>query len=255
MSDGPLAILTDLHLEPDHAGATLEALDVTLEAIRAEDPSELIVLGDIVQEANHQADIEFLQRFRERLAATEFPFHCLPGNHDVEHLSSERFSETVGNPCWSVDEQRGHVYLDSSAPRLPGGRGELSSEQCSALREALTTLESVTVFVHHPLHYQYLGDNYWFSEHPEEAFCGNKRAVREILEPNAASIEAVVCGHLHEWGYTRVDGIDHFVIDAFNKRLNPNGETGAYAILETAPRLQLTHHAGDGRVQTVSRPE
>lgn len=255
MTDGPLAIITDLHLEPNHADEILSTLDDILANILTEDPSRIVVLGDIVQETNEQTDREMLQRCVARLDSTSVPYQCLPGNHDVEHLSGDRFSAIVGNELWEIDESHGHVFLDSSAPQLSGSRGEISEEQLQALQRAISTLEEIVVFTHHPVHYQDLRENYWFNEHPEEAFCGNKRAVRELLEPVADRITAVVTGHLHEWNYAERDTIPHFVVDAFNKRLNPAGETGGYALLRTDGETQFEHHAGDETVHQIRLPE
>lgn len=255
MTAGPIALLADLHLEPARSETLFAALDETLEQILTHDPAELVILGDLVQETTPEGDRRMLERVVDRLEDHPLPYRCLPGNHDVEHLDSQTFCNLVGNDLWEIDQTADRVYLDSSAPRLGGSRGEVSPSQLTDLRESLATMQDALVFVHHPLHYQDLRDNYWFSEHPEEAFCGNKRAVREVLVPEADRIAAVLNGHLHEWSYVEDNGLAHFTIDSFNKTHNPRGKTGAYAILQPDRPLTLEHHAGAGTVHRVQLPE
>jgi 3',5'-cyclic AMP phosphodiesterase CpdA len=251
MSDGPIAILSDLHLEPDHGTAILETLEETLTEIAIHEPSLLVILGDIVQETDSATDEQFLRTVVDRTTAFDSPCRYVPGNHDVQSLDPATFADAVGHDCWAIDQERAHVFLDSSAPRLPGSRGELPEDQLATLREQLSAMDDAIIFVHHPVHYHDVGDNYWFSRHPEEAFCGNKREVRAILDEASEHVSAVVNGHLHEWDWTTDGGISHFTVDSFNKTHNPTGESGAYALLETADSLQLSHFFGDGTVHRV----
>lgn len=255
MTAGPIAVVSDLHLEPECADDVFAAFERALEEIRARDPARLVVLGDVVQETSPETDRRLLQRLVDRLEELPFPSVCLRGNHDVECLDPSTFGAVVGHDRYQVDPDSATVSLDSSAPRLPGGRGEIDRPQLGALADALETLENAIVFVHHPVHYRSVRDNYWFSEHPEEAFCGNKRAVREILEPAADRIAAVVSGHLHEWHVARTGGLVHVSVDAFNKRLHPTGETGGFAVIERDDGLSIDYYAGDGTERHVRFPK
>lgn len=251
MTDETVALVSDLHLGPDSADPLFDAFEETAERFLARDPDELIVMGDVVAGAGPTADRRLLARFVDRLDDLPIPYRVLPGNHDVDHLDLDAFEDLVGTDRWRVDADEDRVYLDSSAPRLSGSRGEVDTAQLDALADAVSDLRDAVVFVHHPVHYRPVDDNYWFGEHPEEAFCGNKREVRAILEPATDRIAAVVNGHLHAWHYDDADGLGHFTVDSFNKRRNPRGETGAFALLRTGEATVLEHRAGDGTEHRV----
>ncbi|MFD1600808.1 metallophosphoesterase family protein [Halobellus rarus] len=251
MTGDTVAIVSDLHLGPDSADPLFGAFESVTERFLARDPDELLVLGDVVAGAGPEADRRLLDRFVDRLDDLPIPYRVVPGNHDVDHLDLDTFEGLVGNDRWRIDPDADRVFLDSSAPRLSGSRGEVDAVQLDALKDAVADLRDAVVFVHHPVHYRSVGDNYWFGEHPEEAFCGNKRAVREVLDPAADRIETVVNGHLHAWHYDDVDGRAHFTVDSFNKRRNPRGETGAFAVLRTGEQTVFEHRAGDGTEHRV----
>ncbi|QCC49055.1 metallophosphoesterase family protein [Halobellus limi] len=251
MTGDTVAVVSDLHLAPESAGPLFDAFEAATERFLAHDPDELVILGDVVAGAGPDADRRLLARFVDRLDDLPVPYRVVPGNHDVDHLDLETFEELVGNDRWRIGSDDDRVFLDSSAPRLSGSRGEVDAVQLDALADAAARLRDAVVFVHHPVHYRPVGDNYWFGEHPEEAFCGNKRDVRALLDPASDRIDAVVNGHLHAWHYDDVDGLPHFTVDSFNKRRNPRGETGAFAVLRTGETTVCEHHAGDGTEHRV----
>lgn len=254
MTDGPTAIVTDVHLAPDSVDALLADFDGTVERILSHDPTDIVVLGDAVSGPTRSDDRRLLSRFLDRLEELPIPYRFVPGNHDVVNLDPTEFVDLVGNDRWAIDTASNRVYLDSSAPHLSGSRGEVGTDQLDALRGAVDELDDAVVFVHHPIHYRPVSDNYWFSKRPEEAFCGDKRFVREVLSPAADRIAAVVNGHLHAYHDDEVDLIPHFTIDTFNKRPEPTGETGAFALLWSGPETVLEHHSGDGTRRRVRLP-
>lgn len=256
MTAGPIAFVTDLHLDPDCADAVLDAFDDALDRIRDRDPARIVVGGDVVQDTSPEADRRMLRRVVGRLDDAPCPYFVLRGNHDVERLTPGAFADVVGHERFRIDRDAGLVYLDSSAPRLAGSRGEVDGEQLDALSSALDDgdLDDALVFVHHPIHYRRVDDNFWFAGHPEEAFCGNKRAVRELLEPAEERVAGVLNGHLHEWHHVESGGLAHFSVDAFNKRRHPTGRTGAFAILDREDGLSVDYYAGDGTDHRIRIP-
>jgi metallophosphoesterase superfamily enzyme len=54
------AIVADLHLEPDNETELLHAFEETLELITEHDPSELVILCDVVQESRPSTDRRLL---------------------------------------------------------------------------------------------------------------------------------------------------------------------------------------------------
>ncbi|WP_435067755.1 metallophosphoesterase family protein [Haloplanus sp. C73] len=224
-----VAVLADLHLDADSADRILDELRETVDRIeRRHDPDRLVILGDVVQDVSPEADARNVRRAVDVLDEFSTPVRWLLGNHDVAALSRERVTDLLGNERYGADGPL--VFLDSSAPRLGDGRGELDAEQLAFLDGVLDSRSNALVFVHHPIHYHSLDDNYWFSDRPEVAFCGNKGAVEPMLDDG---VRAVFNAHLHEADFRMIDGVAHVTVDAFNKSASDRG-VGAYATVTLA---------------------
>ena len=249
MTEQSTAVLTDLHLEPDNEELLFETLDETLRRIRSLSPDQIVVLGDLVQETDVSTDMRLIEAFVERLSNVDIPYRCLVGNHDVAELTAETYTEIVGNAAYGVSGN--HVYLDSTSQHRSDGGGEIDDEQLQFLETALASLSSATIFVHHPIHYRDISGNRWFGESPDAAFCKNTETVLDVLESASTDITAVINGHLHEWNHTVYRDIDHLSIDSFNNILEPNGETGGFALVEDGARLRVTRYDADGSEPTV----
>jgi len=231
----------------------LEALVETFE--REVDPSRVVVLGDMIHESGSLvADKEHAMIVADVLADLSCPIRYLPGNHDVVNgVPADYWDSVYGHSPWAVESDTSIAFLNSSAPRLKNGRGELTDEQIYELMAAMGSYEDGLVFVHHPVHYTDTSENWWFGEAPEEALCGNKRTFWERLGDDPP-IAATVNGHLHQGEHVHYCGVDHFTVDSFNKELVPEEPHGAYAVVERDSdlRVQLVH--GDGRSETYYVP-
>ena len=252
MDEQTIAVLSDIHLRPPHEDELFSTLHDTLDRIVSHSPDQLIVLGDIVQETDGETDKRLLTDFVECLDATGLPFRCVVGNHDVEELNHETFTTVVGHERHGTIGDA--VVLDSAAPHLSHGRGEVSESQLEFLTSELPALDDPLIFVHHPIHYHDIHANRWFGRLPEAAFCGNKEGVMDVLRASETDIGAVVNGHLHEWDYTEYRGVPHFTIDAFNKILESDCESGGFALIEQGERLRVTQYSGDGSEYSVLLP-
>lgn len=250
-----VAILTDLHYNksaPEQLTAELQKAVFRFE--ERIQPDRVVVLGDIVHEVDAAAtDRENAVTIRSILDEISCPVRYLPGNHDAVHLSiADDWPELFGHEAWGIDTDASLVYLDSTAPHLDGGRGEIGERQLRALRDALEDLSDALVFVHHPVHECDVSNNRWFADRPEEAFCADGAAVRNALAMTDA-VAATFNGHLHEFGYACSGGISHFTVDAFNKQLTPNEAFGAYAIVDRKEDLRVRFVDGGGRENTWYR--
>lgn len=253
-----IGLISDVHMR----NADVTGVQSALERItdRFNDgfrPDTTIVLGDLIEdEGTERADLENVRRVTGVLDDLDSPVTYLRGNHDVVNLSRETLDDELNDP-WghiSVDDAAVDLlYLDSSAPRLPDARGELDQEQLTFLDEALDRSDDAVVFVHHPIHYHPIDENYWFAEHPERAFCGNKREVHDVIEAHDA-VSAVFNGHLHEFDHTTYHEVDHFTINAVNKELPDADVTGTYAEVTIGDRVEVRTAEDSGFERTIRIP-
>lgn len=221
-----------------------------VEAFESFDPDLIVVLGDSVEDETAERDRKHFTMVIEQLSFGP-PLRILAGNHDVMNLSLETLRSLFENPLDGIVRMGGETltFLNSAAPRLGNPRGEISVEGIELLRQ-LNPEEPVTIFVHHPLHYRDVSDSVWWATRPEEAFCGNKRAVNELLAER--SVRCVINGHIHDSNHTHYRGIDHVTINAFGKEKPDVPVTGTYAEVEIGEAIRIETKVGS---ETVAKFE
>lgn len=250
-----IGVISDIHYKPSTHEVIVSELEALVETFEFVNPTRVVVLGDMIHEGESlAADEEHAAVVEDVLTDLSCPVRYLPGNHDVGNgLSADYWDSVYGHSPWAAESDASVAFLNSSAPRLENGRGELTDEQIDDLVVTAGSWEDGLVFVHHPLHYTDTSDNRWFGEAPEEALCGNKRTFWERLGDDPP-IAATINGHLHQSGHNRYRGVDHFTVESFNKELAPEEPYGAYAVVERDSDLQVQLVYGDGRSETHCIP-
>lgn len=249
-----IALFADVHMRDGDHEAVTAALEDAVERIEAFDPDRTVVLGDLIQDADPEADRRNVERVLETLEPCSPRY--LAGNHDTEHLEVATLASLFGNDPWGRETIAGtdFVYLDSSAAHLPKARSEIADEQLRMLEDTLEDTDGALVFVHHPIHYRDIRDNPWFGERPELAFCSSKAWVQRIVDRHGGVV-AAFNGHVHEHDHTRYRGVDHFTINAVNKE-RPDSETvtGTHALVTLEDRLGVEVYDADGFVREWTVP-
>lgn len=244
-----IGIISDIHMRSNHREQVRACLQDTVELLRASDPDLIVILGDVIEDESAALDREHIELVKETLR-----FDCqvqfLAGNHDSEALSLEELTDLFDNDLWGTYQVEGEklVFLNTSAPWLSGFRGEVTDEQLDMLRRELTSDTPFTLFVHHPIHYYDLGGSYWWSTHPEQAFCGNKKQITEILYPEM--VKGVISGHLHENALTNYRGIENVTLNAFSKETEEKPVTGTYAEVRIDDRVTVDVKVGNELIRS-----
>lgn len=241
-------ILTDIHYKPSVHETIVSELESVVTTFRTEvEPDRVVVLGDIVHSGTSSNE-SGATVVREVLDEVSCPVQYLPGNHDAADAESpERWQELYGNGRWRVDHDQSLAFLNSSAPRLNGPRGEIDDSQLARLAAHIDEWARGLLFVHHPLYPADTSTNRWFKNAPEEAICGNKEAVWDRLE-GSKGVAAVLNGHLHQYAHGQYRGVDHFTLESFTKELVPEEEYGSYVVVErTAETVSVEQVTGSGR--------
>jgi 3',5'-cyclic AMP phosphodiesterase CpdA len=227
-----IGIVTDVHMREGEREPIERELRAVVDRLERFGPHHTFVLGDLIEDGPTAAvDREHVTAVTGAFEDAPFPTTYLLGNHDVENLSRADLSEILdGQPRFGHVEVDGRdvVYLDSSAPRLAGARGELGEEQLDYLRETLPGLEDAILLVHHPVGHYDIRENDWFGEFPERAFLGDRKELLELLA-EVGTVRATLSGHIHETRHTTFRGLDHGVVNAFSKELPDVPVTGTHA--------------------------
>lgn len=249
-------LLADIHYKPSVHDTIVPELESVVDTFRAEvEPDRIVVLGDIVH-GGASDDDSSATVVTDILDDVPCPVRYLPGNHDATGVDpSDRWAELYGSEAWGIDDDLSVAYLDSSAPRLRGPRGEIDEGPLERVVTRSDGWSRGLLFVHHPLYPADLTTNRWFDTAPEEAICGNKEAVWDRLG-DTPGIAAVFNGHLHRHEHGRYRGVDQFTVEAFTKELVPEEAYGSYAVVErTAEAVTVEQVFGDGRSIRYRMPD
>lgn len=248
-----IGIVTDVHMREGEAEPIERELWAVTERLERFDPHRTFVLGDLIEDgATTAIDREHVEAVTGVFEDAPFPTTYLLGNHDVENLSRADLSAALGGqPRFGHLDVDGRdvVYLDSSAPRLAGARGELGGEQLDYLRETLPALEDAVLLVHHPVGHLDIRGNYWFGEFPERAFLGDRKELLELVG-EAGTVRATLSGHIHETRHTTFRGIEHTVVNAFSKELPDAPVTGTHAEVVVDDAIGVTAFEHGRRVES-----
>lgn len=250
-----IGLLADIHYGYGDTAAVTTELRGVIERFNDDiHPDVTVVLGDLIHESDSaRGDRDRLDRLTELLAGLDSPVVYLLGNHDVMNLDRDTIHAVLDQDRWGRVDGTDLLYLDSSAPHLSGSRGELDADQLAFLRRELASVDAGLVFVHHPIHYHDISDNYWFGDYPERGFCGNKKELNRIIADHGGVV-ATFNGHLHETAYTTAGGLHHFTINAFNRERPDAGVTGTYAAVQFDDELRVRVVEGERIERSIAVP-
>lgn len=209
-----IGILSDIHYTVANRKECRKRLETVVSDL--DDVDLVVLLGDLITDVSPKIDADLLSDIAEIMEAIQPPVRAVLGHHDVRNQRPKEAASFFSHGVYGRQTVQGQdlIFLDSSAPDVEGRRGAISDEQLSFLRDTLAAVGDALVFVHHPIHYQDLADNWMFSEHPERAFCGNKKEVNRIINAKGG-VRAVFSGHIHEGGHVHYQGIDHVTVPPF----------------------------------------
>jgi predicted phosphodiesterase len=234
-----LAIVSDIHMTSEMEDEVTDVLRHITAEIESFDPDRTVVLGDLIQDENEEADQRNINTVLDIFSPLSPRY--LAGNHDSRHLSADELRSLLGKELWGHErlDNTNLVYLDTSAPHLPQARSEITDDQLSILSDVLDQQKDTLLFAHHPIHYHDISENVWFSEMPELAFCSNKEWLYRVMDKMNPVI-ATFNGHLHENTHSKYDMTDHFTVNAVNKeRPGSDTVTGTYALISIGDCIEV----------------
>lgn len=174
-------------------------------------------LGDLVQDAGYETDIENFKKGLNLFNQSDIPVHHLVGNHDTIDITVDEIRAMLGKESLYYSFDRGgfhFVIMYSNVPVAEEKISVIETDQLKWLEKDLSaTPFPAMVFIHHSLADQNLTGNPWFEERSFACLVSNRAEVRRILETSGKVI-AVVNGHLH---WNRIDfhnGIPHITVQS-----------------------------------------
>ena len=242
-----IGFLTDVHFGPEaHFEGKLRKLShraeelsraVVRELREVEKPDVVVNLGDVIEDASRERDLENYRRFVDVLGALDCPVLHVAGNHDSINLSDDDL-----RALWKHDGPL-HYSRDIGGVHLTVLRSvehkdvavHLPSEQLEWLEADLASASApVIVLVHHPLSEMNLDENRWFARAPHICRVAERRRARAIIEASG-KVRCVVNGHVH-WNHLDViAGIPYVTIQSLIENLDddaPGRPARAFAVCD-----------------------
>lgn len=214
-------------------GAQAEKLLKSLQSEMAE--TDLIInLGDLIHTKNHDEDV---LNYKKALAlfACGKPVRHIRGNHDMINIDVEEWENMTGEKSYYSFDMGGyhHVMLDGKFVGKKEGISPyvVDDTQIEWLKEDLKKTQLGTlVYCHFALGNQPMARINYFKEKPQNAFIGNKEAIRKIFE-DSKKIIAVFNGHIHFFNEETINNIRYFTIPSLTENDGIHQPQAFYSIV------------------------
>ena len=220
-------MVTDLHyaaLKPlghRHYGDSVRKLDEAVDLFNVRKPDFAIELGDFKDNSNgHDETIKRLEEVEKAFARFNGPRYHVVGNHDCDCITPAEFLARTPNGGKVMDKGWysfafggvSFIVLDGCftgkmkhySRSNPWTDANIPPEQLAWLeRELASAGKHAVVFVHQRLD----------PASERHHLMKNAEAVRKVLEASG-KVRAVVTGHQHTGGHSKVNGIPYYTLRA-----------------------------------------
>jgi 3',5'-cyclic-AMP phosphodiesterase len=194
-------------------------------------------LGDVIEDAGRERDLENYGRFLAVLSELDAPVLHVAGNHDSVNLSDDDLRQLWGHTGplhYSRDYPDVHLAVLHSIEHKDVAV-HLPDEQLAWLaRDLEAARRPVIVLVHHPLSEMVLDGNRWFARAPHICRVAERRAARGVIEASG-KVACVLNGHVH-WNHLDViGGIPYVTLQSLIENLDedaPGRAAAAWAICD-----------------------
>ena len=229
-ADSPLfafAVIADTHVNPNDdqssspwqtnrlANARTRAAVAQLNALK---PEFVVHLGDMVHPIPSQPSYAgAAKRFHALVADLQAPLHLVSGNHDVGDKPIRWTPAEAVNPAflatyrahfgkdfYAFDHRNRRLIVINSQILNSGFIDE--HEQWAWLERQLATGQRVFLFMHYPP-FLHAADE---DEHYDNVAEPARSRLLDLLQ--RSPVEALFCGHVHNFFYNRIGGTDCYVV-------------------------------------------
>lgn len=259
-----IALLTDVHFGPEasfegklrklsHRAEQLSR-DVVERLNTVERPDLVVNLGDVIEDADRERDLENYRRFLDVLSELRAPVLHVAGNHDSVNLTDDDLRalwQHEGPLYYSRDVAGVHLCVLRTL-ETKDVAVHLPEEQLAWLADDLARAPApAVVLVHHPLGEMQLEGNRWFARAPHICRVAERRRARAVIEASG-KVVCVLNGHAH-WNHLDVaGGIPYVTLQSLIENLDddaPGRPARAFAICDVEPRRVFVRVEGEERAR------
>ncbi|HOX40407.1 MAG TPA: metallophosphoesterase [Candidatus Brocadiia bacterium] len=238
-------VFTDSHYADKETAGTryyrqsIPKLETALAEFRKQKLDFMIELGDFIDgQPTPEDEMAKSRDFKNACSVLSVPAHHIIGNHDLAVLNKEQFLSSVGAEksyysfsCGAFTGAALDANFNKDGTPYECGRFDWTQTYVPKVEREWLEAEldrvkkPVIVFVH-----QCLDDD---GAHGVR----NAPEVRAIFE-KSGKVAAVLQGHKHSGGFSRIAGIPYFTFKAMVE--GPYPENNAFAVVEAAPGGRIT---------------
>ena len=188
-----------------------EVLAEIVEEVNQSGVDFLICLGDLVASGTE----EEYRTFQETMAALNYPYYSVPGNHDIRGEGAQYYRSRLSPEDYYFDYGGFRfIFVDSSSLGL-------TDAQLFRLQENLTGAPPGFVFLHVPPLDPRVNDHAFLDPGRAEAFI-------DLVSAPSRRVQGVFSGHIHMFHHRVISGVHHVVSGGGGAALYAAADEGGY---------------------------
>ena len=211
-------------------------------------PDFVVQGGDLIEDVNHQKDIQNYKKGLAILSKLKCPVYHVVGNHELRNLTIKELKGLLGYSrlFFKIDHKSFRLIFLFPRKFYPEREIKLSDSQLSWFKSVLHTKKKVIIFSHHSLIPINTRGNFWFDSDPRATFIKNHHQFIGLISKQ--KVVLVFNGHLHWNRKTTRKGIPFITIQSLVENISnriKGPPTNAFALITIDKRY--AHIRTEGR--------
>ena len=219
-------------------------------------PDFMLINGDVIEGTRTPADIGIkeLQLTKALFDRSKIQKYWVLGNHDLRSVTKQQWKNALGiNYLQKAFEVRDYkiIILDSNFTKddkdvVSGSgytRGRVSAKEIEWLKKELgNTKKKAIVFIHHP--------PLWNVDiKSNDGLPDNSKELRSIF--SQYGVLAVFAGHIEDFYYEKVEGVNYFVTPGIYKHSKYKGTSSVISIKDDKITLEASYLKDETEYRTI----
>lgn len=222
-------------------------------------PDFILLNGDVIEGTGRDSEVGSgeLVSVKRLFDKTQIPKYWVVGNHDLRPVSKDDWKKSLGidylDKSFDVGDYR-IIILDSNYddegnhvdPDNYYTRGSITEEQLDWVDDALKTDKRKIVFIHNP--------PLWDVDvRSNSGLPKNALEIQKVFSQN--NVTAVFSGHIEDFFYDKIDGVNYFVLPGVIKSEKYQGTFAEIEIIDDKIEMDVSYIGNSGKYRKINVKE